>query len=174
MTQILRLKQANGIQLQQAARHAHLIDTPNMPYGFGNAYYAEVPSPMQEQVLRKGLQAAGINYLKVEECVKAATEVDRFPKELQVALQNMVKAVKACTPFEVQVEVRVAGRSLYATVKDDPSTNHLALARSAVNGKGFKLQARTLTKVVKIKRTTFVACIEASKGDLQLSVFKGA
>lgn len=181
MSQIIRLAKATGAQLQQAARHAMLIDTPNMPYGFGNAYYASVPSPMQEQVLRKGLQSVGINYLKVEECVTAASEADHFPPEMQVGLRNLVKAAKEAFCGPVLVEVRVAGKMLYAVMSPEPAASERhkvdpkAPAKFLVSGKGFSsVRPGVWSKVVRFKRKSFVAVVEATDTGLMLSVFKGA
>jgi hypothetical protein len=177
MTQIIRLKQATGAQLQQAARHAKLIDVPNQVYGLANAYYAAVPSPMQEQILRKALQAAGINYLKVEECVTPASEADHFPRELQVGLRNLCKAAAtACQTDKLDVEVRVAGHILYAAVTHAGMDDPVKRAKSLVKGQGFTQQwSKTWTKVVRFKRgKVFVALVEATGTGLVLSVFKGA
>lgn len=177
MTQIIRLAKATGAQLQQAARHAQLIETPNMPYGFGNAYYNSTPSPMQEQILRKGLQAAGINYLKVEEQVTPASEADRFDPVLQSGLKQLIKAAKQCYQVEVSIEIRVAGNLLYAVVADaSDSTDVLKCAKSVVKGKGFEsTRPRVWNKVVKFKRgKQFIAVVEAADSTLVLTVYKGA
>lgn len=176
MTQIIRLKKANGIQLRQAAHHADLINMPNQVYGLANAYYASVPSPMQEAILRKALVAAGINFLKVSEQVTPAGEADRFDKVLQVALKNMVKAVNYNLEHHTMVEVRAAGHILYAVVRPQSEDMDLAwAAKEVVKGAGFSQTAKlTWNKVVRIKRKSFVAVVEVIDGAVQVSVFQGA
>jgi hypothetical protein len=177
MSEIVRLARATGVQLQQAAKHARLIETPNMPYGFGNAYYAAVPSPMQEQILRKGLQSAGINYLKVEEQVTPASEADRFNPVLQTGLKQLIKAAKQTYQVDVTIEIRVAGNLLYAVIKDESdSTDVLKCAKHLVKGRGFEaINGRVWTKVVRFKRgKSFIASVEAAEGTLMLTVYKGA
>lgn len=175
MTQIIRLKKANGIQLRQAAHHADLINMPNQVYGLANAYYASVPSPMQEVILRKALVAAGINYLKVEEQVTAASEADRFDRVLQDGLKQLVKATKASFACDTSTEVRAAGHILYATVHAEGVSDPKHIARLMVKGRGFtQTNGSSWSKVVKLKRKSFVAAVEVLDAKVQLSVFKGA
>ena len=180
MTQIIRLKQATGAQLQQAAHHAKLIDVANMPYGFGNAYYSAVPSPMQEVILRKGLQSAGINYLKVEECVTAASEVDRFPRECQEGLKHLVSRAVAILGSNVGLSVGVAGKTLTASLPAQDEKEALKSVRAMAKPNGF---VRTFTdthgeawmKCVRYKRgMVFIATIEVTGVNVRMTVFKGA
>jgi hypothetical protein len=180
MTQIIRLKQATGAQLQQAAQHARLIDVPNMPYGFGNAYYSSAPSPMQVQVLRKGLQAAGINYLKVEECVTAASEADRFPRECQEGLKKLVSRAVAILGSNVDLAVGVAGKTLTAALPAADATEARKAIRAMAKPNGFvrtiaDVNSELWTKRVRYKGgKVFVATIEAAGQHVRLTVFKGA
>lgn len=179
MTQIIRLTQATGAQLQQAARHAKLIDLPNMPYGFGNAYFISVPSPMQETVLRKGLQAAGINYLKVDECVTPASEADRFPRECQEGMKRLVSRAVAILGSNDGLTVGVAGKTLTAMLP----TQDWKEARKAVRVIAKEGFVRSVTdvhqelwiKAVRYKRRhVFVATVESAGASVRLTVFKGA
>lgn len=173
MTQIIRTKKATGAQLQQAAHHVRLIDTPNMPFGFSNAYYASTPSPMQEQILRKALQSIGVNYLKVTQVCVPAEPQDLFPDTVKTALRNVMKELVRNGAGD-EHRIGVAGRILYATIPTEGPKQSETLVRKSLKNKGFSCHGHTWTKDVKIERKRFCAVVEVEAHGVSVSVFKGA
>lgn len=173
MTQIIRLKKATGTQLQQAARHVKLIDVPNQVYGLANAYYASVPSPLQEQILRRALMAIGCNYLKVTEVCVPAEPQDLFPDPVKKALRTLMQELVR-QGAGTESSIHVAGKILYAKV---PTKDHRVSARIAgatVKGRGFQRVGQTWTKNVRLRRKSFCAVVEVTGDGVEVSVFGGA
>lgn len=172
---VLRLSKATGKQLQEAARHARLQDVPNEVYGLQNAMFASDPSPLQVNILRKGLKAAGWNYVKVTEVCEPATEVDRIPSIMRAAVAAMAKEVRANLSVE-----RVAAKVLYRTVPCASEQEALTLARFLIAHRGFTpLQfegrnQKAWAKTVKLDNNRWTAVVEVKGDNLRLSAYRGA
>lgn len=172
---VIRLAKATGLQLQEAAREARLGDVPNEVYGLYQAIYCSQPSPMQEQILRKGLKAAGWNYLKITECARVATEVDRLPPVLSIAVANMAERVGA----KLSVE-NVAAKTLYRIVPMEDFASAFKVARELAKKTGFKPvltttpgHSQAFTKTVRVGKHKYTAVVEADGINLRLSAYKG-
>jgi hypothetical protein len=173
MTQIIRLKKATGVQLQQAAHHARVIDTPNQVYGLANAYYASTPSPMQEQILRKALQAIGCNYLKVTEVCVPAEAQDLFPVEVKKALRTLMQELVR-HGASTEHTIGAAGKILYAKVPTKDPKTAVKLCGATVKGRGFQRTEQTWVKSVRVHRKSYCAVVEVGPLGVEVSVFKGA
>jgi hypothetical protein len=116
--QIVSVRQASPAQMQQVAKKIKLGDSVNQVAGLYQAIFCSNPSPMQIQILTKGLKAVGVNYIKVTEKCEPATSADRTP-ELKQALSAMAQRAQmysSLCPDPLGIgAIMVAGNQLYVS-----------------------------------------------------------
>lgn len=180
-SKIINVRHATPDQLQEAAREVRLQDSPNQVYGLYTAIFTKNPSPMQINILQKGLRAEGYNYLRITETARVATEVDLLPQPLREAVTNMVGAVRQAfggseTMMPTLTGMRAAGPVVYETLSLKPNLldPRKVIARLA-GERHFKYQSvgGFWMKQVKVGRVKYQADIEFFGDSVRLSAYKG-
>lgn len=173
---LVNVRQATPSQMQEAAREANLHQSPNQVFGLYRAIFTAIPSPMQIQVLAKGLKAAGFNYLRIATCARVATEADLAPEVLREAVQNMAAFAKARYESAKVSDLRSVAGEVYLDVDYGAKT----IASDAISEtyrfrhQGFTVISRgsLLTKRVRIGRKVYFASVTRRGNTLRLSAQK--
>jgi hypothetical protein len=180
--QIVSVRQASPAQMQQVAKKIKLGDSVNQVAGLYQAIFCSNPSPMQIQILTKGLKAVGVNYIKVTEKCEPATSADRTP-ELKQALSAMAQRAQmysSLCPDPLGIgAIMVAGNQLYVSIDAFNSAEADRCARFVISGKLFKklpfqeAGSTVYQKTIRQGRTSYTASVTCYKYKVTLLVYKG-